>query len=522
MEPIILNFESKITPIKPVNDEMTLCRCYIMALGKNSHNTSFSKEAVDEALPTLFNVPVVGHIFVNKDGEKQMGGHDRVVVKDENGQYAFKMITVPYGTVPYQDNVHYEEVDDKDGVKRTYLVGDLILWTGRYPELMEVTYSDEVYFNHSMEIKALAAEKNKDGSVSIKKFKFSALCLLGKSDVSSKNVAPTFPSSKVEPYEFSDEQWNQLFEEFQNKLAETYGSTQYFEKGGKTQMNTEKINEILAEFAIKSVEDLTFSVSEDMTEEQLRGAITEMLQANKPEDTTGDPASEEGAAEGQSAEKTPAAEEPANDGNTTGEGEYSLTAHQKAEALSDAVGAMGGKTAEGEVYYYMIDFCDKFVYVCCFTYGYNGEYKHSHYRFAYTEENSKVAIDDASREEIVTMYLTPDEAAAIDKQRGEYAELIAYKQTREEDDHKKEVAAVIAEFSDLADYDEFKSAVSKSLEFASIDDFREKLYAIRGKYGTTKAQSNKVEDVRIPIDFAAPKAEKTYEQEFFDKYLPKN
>ena len=181
IEGLSIGFKTKILPLKPINDEMTLCKCYIMALGKNNNKSNISKDAADDAEPTLFNIPVVGHVYVDDDGVMHMGAHDMKVVKNEDGKYAFKMITVPYGTVPYQDNIHYEEVVEKDGSKATYLVADIILWTARYPELLSTRYSDEVYFNQSMEIKPLAMEVC-DGYTNILKYSYKALCLLGKDD----------------------------------------------------------------------------------------------------------------------------------------------------------------------------------------------------------------------------------------------------------------------------------------------------------------------------------------------------
>ena len=71
-----VKFNAKITPVKPLNDEMTLCKCYVMAVGKNRNYSCISKEAVEDALPTIYNIPVVGHMYVGEDGEYHMGGHD--------------------------------------------------------------------------------------------------------------------------------------------------------------------------------------------------------------------------------------------------------------------------------------------------------------------------------------------------------------------------------------------------------------------------------------------------------------
>lgn len=119
--------------------------------------------------------------------------------KDEDGNYKFKVLTVPYGVVPQQDNVHYEEVEESDGTRKTYLVADVILWTGRYPDLLNAKYSKDLYFAQSMEITPSKTSKE-DGFLNVEEYQYSALCLLGKSDDASKNIEPCFEQARVEPY----------------------------------------------------------------------------------------------------------------------------------------------------------------------------------------------------------------------------------------------------------------------------------------------------------------------------------
>ena len=65
-ELIAITFKAKIKPVKPINEQFTLCKCFVMAIGKNVNKTIISKESVDDALPTLFNIPVVGHLYIDK------------------------------------------------------------------------------------------------------------------------------------------------------------------------------------------------------------------------------------------------------------------------------------------------------------------------------------------------------------------------------------------------------------------------------------------------------------------------
>lgn len=535
-----VGFTAKITPVKPVNDEMTLCKCYIMCPGRNVNKSDIVKEAVDDALPTLFNIPVVGHIFVDEEDEElRMGGHDKEIKKDANGKYYLRSLTVPYGTVPYQDNVHYEEVEEKDGSIKTYQVADIILWTGRYPQLLDTKYDDDIYFNQSMEIKPLETVVDKDGYTVVKKFRYSALCLMGKSDDPDKNVRPCFPSARVEPYHFSTaENWEELFEEFKSKLADSYGLKPNFEKGGQKLVNLENIESILREFGIESVEQLSFEITEDMTEEMLRERLTEMSANGEPSgegEPAGEPAGEpttepqtgtdgEGEAGTGEPEGEPTGEGEFTDNSGSGEGEpapqfqFELTNEETRRALCNAISALCEWNDVLYKSYWLCDFDSQHVYVGYYFASDEGTVD-GYARFAYSKTENDIALNADSFEKVRLVWMTLEEAEKLDKERAEYAELVEYKRAKQEAEKKQEYAAVIAEFSDLSDVEEYQTVVSNAMDFASAEDLKEKLYAVRGKSGIVKKRD--VSEVRIPIlSFAKDEKTITAEEEFFSKYLP--
>lgn len=520
-------FKAKVKPIKPVNEEMTLCKCFIMALGKNNNKSNISKDAADAALPTLFGIPVVGHIYVDEDGVPHMGAHDMKIVKNDKGKYVFKMITVPYGFVPPQDDVHYEEVTEKDGTVNTYLVADIILWTGRYPELLETKYDNETYFHQSMEIKALES-KTVDGYTDILKYRYRALCLLGKDDDEEYNQAPCFPSARVEAYCFSidDSKLDELFEEFRNKIGECYANSCSFEEGGKEAMELGKINEILKEFNIEKPEDLPFAVTEDMTEERLREMISEM---QKPEGTFSE--NGEGSEGGNTEDEgEPAVDQPEEEGEhamepveptqTEGEGEgatdnsFGLTANVKSEKLRAMAKALSDKNSDC----YLMDYDDEFVYVE--FYNYCGACHRNVYRIAYTENNTEYAFDLNSKVEVFVAWLTAEEIAARDKKEEEYKELVEFKENQLKENKEREYAEVISEFSDLSDVDEYKAVVGNALNFENAEALKEKLFAVRGRHGKFKSKSS-LDEVKIPVENKGKQETgEDLETRFFSRYLP--
>ena len=209
MEKFSVNSCTKFTVIEELNSEFTLCKGYVMGLGKNRNFSSFDKEPVENALPSLNYVPVVAHLFKDENGNYRIGGHDYTFTED----WEYKSLCVPFGVV--KENSFGYEVINEYGTDVEYLTCECILWTGRYPELKEAIYSDDVWFNQSMEINVNQFRNLEEDSnyTEILDFEFSALCLLNKSDNKDENIEPCFISSKIVPINFSTD-------DFADKLAE--------------------------------------------------------------------------------------------------------------------------------------------------------------------------------------------------------------------------------------------------------------------------------------------------------------
>lgn len=541
---ITVAFSGKIVPVKPINEQFTLCKCFVMALGKNGNKTSISKDAVDDALPSLFNVPVVGHLYEDEDGNVRLGGHDMVLEKDEDGKYKFRVVTVPYGTVPQQENVHYEEVEEKDGTKNTYLVADIILWTGRYPQLLDAIYSEDIFFAQSMEILPKETER-KDGYLHVKKFQYSALCLLNKSDDSSKDVKPCFKSARVEPYKFSEtENWMKLFGEFKEQLAKSYSAVSAG-KGGKETLNTETIKAILLEFGLADDTQLPFEVTDGMTEDEFRGKVKEFAESNGTGNTDdgsnpdGDPAEPTGEPSGEPAGE-PAGEpngEPANgdDGSqsyTDNGGEpgtdpvateplkfsVELTYEEKRKALYEALKKYEIWDEKFYSYYSLIDFDNSYVYSIYHFSGKEVKDEIGTIRIPYSFADEKVVLDMSSQEKVRQVWLTKEDEEKLEADKVQLAELAQYKADRIQDDKQKSYSAVIAEFADLGEIDEYKTVVKDAMQFESVEALTEKLFAIRGK-NMKKPVKKPIDSIRIPVGFSE-KSPDSERDEFMRKYLP--
>ena len=285
-----LKFKAKVTPIEKINDEFTLCKCYVQGVGKNRNFSYMSKENIQRCLPTLSYAPVVGHLIDKLDedgnptGEKYMGGHDYYIDDDWN----LKSACVPYGVVK-ADSFDFETVKEyEDEIETEYLTAEVILWTGRYPELMEAIYSDDFYFNQSMEINVSEFRPYEEDSnyTELTDFTYSALCLLGKADdkTSPEHTEPCFVESKVIPVQYSLER-----EEFSKVMGELKNELAFYFNKDNTEGKEDEVVENEKEEVIETVEE----VNEESTEEVVENTTEETPDAEVNEDTNTESENEE-------------------------------------------------------------------------------------------------------------------------------------------------------------------------------------------------------------------------------------
>lgn len=285
-----LKFKAKVTPIEKINDEFTLCKCYVQGVGKNRNFSYMSKENIQRCLPTLSYAPVVGHLIDKLDedgnptGEKYMGGHDYYIDDDWN----LKSACVPYGVVK-ADSFDFETVKEyEDEIETEYLTAEVVLWTGRYPELMEAIYSDDFYFNESMEISVSEYRPYEEDSnyIELTDFTYSALCLLGKADdkTSPEHTEPCFVESKVIPVQYSLER-----EEFSKVMGELKNELAFYFNKDNTDGKEDEVVENEKEEVIETVEE----VNEESTEEVVENTTEETPDAEVNEDTNTESENEE-------------------------------------------------------------------------------------------------------------------------------------------------------------------------------------------------------------------------------------
>lgn len=216
-----INTTAKFSNFKVLNPDFIRCRCNVMYPGRNRNYTDITKNAVLKLIERkgYANVPVVGHIKLNKNGKKIMGSHDRKLEISNDGIQEINECTA-MGVVPENCDPSFEKIIDKHGIEREYFSVDIILWSHYFPDLMETAYNDEIYFNHSMEIR-MNETSYEDDYVVIEDFSLQALCLLGKStDNPEDNSEPCFEDSVVKRFSINESKFKQNFELMLEKLKQ--------------------------------------------------------------------------------------------------------------------------------------------------------------------------------------------------------------------------------------------------------------------------------------------------------------
>lgn len=180
---IKLNYEIKDYDVYDTHKDHAIVRAKIVNVGKNYNETSFSKESIEKAIPTLYNIPLIG---IYSEIENDFKSHAKNALERKQ--------TYAIGTIPESCNAHFE----KDLMGMEYLVADIVVWKEYFPEFFNVICNNEDDGRQttiSMEISLKDYEKI-DGIFDITDFSFNGICLLG------TNVKPGIPNAGLRVVKF--------------------------------------------------------------------------------------------------------------------------------------------------------------------------------------------------------------------------------------------------------------------------------------------------------------------------------
>ena len=176
--------------LTPLNPLISKCEIKVLYTGLNRNKSFITKDVANKMAQSLPGTPIVGEFLTQDFGDH--GEEDLVI--DENG-LRFVKSTVPYGFIPTDAKIWWQNFLDYDGVEREYLLTEGYLWTGRYPETQRVISKGN---GQSMELDrdSLVGEWTKSDNAEFEYFNideafFSALCILG------EDVEPCFEGANI-------------------------------------------------------------------------------------------------------------------------------------------------------------------------------------------------------------------------------------------------------------------------------------------------------------------------------------
>lgn len=249
-EKINLKYEITDYSILDTHRDHAIVRAKIVNVGNNNNQTHFSKESIQKALPTLYNIPLIG---IYNDLQQDFKSH----AKDERE----KQQTYAVGTIPESCNAHFEEYNGME-----YLVADIVVWKEYFPNFYEVMAWNEEAEKQttiSMEI-SLNDYKKADGIFDITDFSFNGICLLG------ADVRPGIPNAGLRVVRFEqgkiDLEDNNLYESLLKESNEELELLAKFSEKALSNDNGKEINKKFEKGEVGNMSDEKETLAENLDE----------------------------------------------------------------------------------------------------------------------------------------------------------------------------------------------------------------------------------------------------------------
>lgn len=497
----------------------------------NNNKSHIETDVLEEKMMSIKDRPVMADI-VDTDETDEDGNP----IKDFSGHTMYydealdKMIykEIPIGHFIHPESIHLEYDEEYD---RNFVCADVVVYE-EYTDACDILRRRKtVDCSVELSIRKMHWD-NTDKTLHLDDFYVQGTTLLG------SHTLPGMSGSKLSIKDFSEEN-NSLFssisEDEHSKLIETLDNlnktlsslninsktnptVEKFEKGGSTETNMTKFEELLGKYN-KTVEDITFEY-EGLSDEELEEVFsttfgeseptpdTVLTESDKSDDDTDDDTDD----------STTDEPDDTTDDDDKDKDTYSKTFELSHEDVRSALYQLLAPIEEtlNEYYWIMSVYDDYFIYEsCCGNY----------YKQAYTKENDTIAFD-GERQEVFAEFVTADEKAELEDMRANYSS-ISEKLARYEE--AEEIADKMTVFEDQAyskylETDEFKKLMDvENVKKFTKDELVEKADAALGKVvKTTKTFSMDAEESHKetkPSFFAFARTE--HESSFLDGLLKK-
>lgn len=519
-----VNFSSKengnpIVVSMPANFEisendmpgMLKLKLKVCHIDTNRNGSHISKENMEKAMPTLKYRPILAYIHKLDDGTYDFYAHNMEIVEDENGEEKINYIEKQVGCFTTDDPyLEYDKDNDKTYVNayavipEEYTEAANIIRRKNGTKVSCELVIDELSYN--------AKEKYLD----LTSFYFGGCTLLG-CDENGNEIGEGMLGSRADIADFCHKKpvfdYQEKLVEMLDKLNNTLSSfnKNNAEKGVREEMN--HFEELLKKYGF-TVDELDFDY-ENMSDEELDSAFEDFKcrkkkyeeedlgvdgseEGNSEEAGSEEGTSEEGSSEEENPEDSNDDEDDAGDDESKKNSENFVKNFKVEISHEDIRYALYNLIAEyeesdNEWYGIYAVYDDYFV-----MQGWcNGKF----YKQGYSIDGENVSLD-GERTELFQMLLTESEKLAVDKLRGDYAELEAkynelktFKDNYDASEIKAKKDSIFADeaYNDIRESDDFK-ALMNDAENYSVEEIQNKcdlLFAANEKKVKFAANKNK-------------------------------
>lgn len=519
-----VNFSSKengnpIVVSMPANFEisendmpgMLKLKLKVCHIDTNRNGSHISKENMEKAMPTLKYRPILAYIHQLDDGTYDFYAHNMEIVEDENGEEKINYIEKQVGCFTTDDPyLEYDKDNDKTYVNayavipEEYTEAANIIRRKNGTKVSCELVIDELSYN--------AKEKYLD----LTSFYFGGCTLLG-CDENGNEIGEGMLGSRADIADFCHKKpvfdYQEKLVEMLDKLNNTLSSfnKNNAEKGVREEMN--HFEELLKKYGF-TVDELDFDY-ENMSDEELDSAFEDFKcrkkkyeeedsgvdgseEGNSEEAGSEEGTSEEGSSEEENPEDSNDDEDDAGDDESKKNSENFVKNFKVEISHEDIRYALYNLIAEyeesdNEWYGIYAVYDDYFV-----MQGWcNGKF----YKQGYSIDGENVSLD-GERTELFQMLLTESEKLAVDKLRGDYAELEAkynelktFKDNYDAAEIKAKKDSIFADeaYNDIRESDDFKSLMNDAENY-SVEEIQNKcdlLFAANEKKVKFAANKNK-------------------------------
>ncbi|AJC95746.1 NOC3 family protein [Staphylococcus hyicus] len=198
----------------------TKVKIWLMHLGENRNGSVFTREVVENAIPTLANTPIMGSIGLNNYGEEDFYGHESDLEITEDGELKFINKTIPFGVIPESNNAKFEKRIGDDMIEREYLTVEGILWN-KWEDAINLIHGKNGVTGQSMELSDNYTGYFDGELFKFDSFEFYGACLLGDDILPAMNNSTVELKYSVDTKNFIDEK----IREFNTKFSSIEGGT---------------------------------------------------------------------------------------------------------------------------------------------------------------------------------------------------------------------------------------------------------------------------------------------------------